>query len=98
MEAITSKYGEQPDQSKITARGQQYLDNNFPDLDYIISARLVDPSESPAPSEDPADSQWVLYVVSILAGSTGVLALVLVIVVVFLGIWYWRRRRAPRIV
>jgi hypothetical protein len=33
---------ENPEQSRITAEGNAYLEKEFPHLDYIKSARIVD--------------------------------------------------------
>lgn len=35
VEKITSKYGEKPDQGKLTSEGEAYIKANFPDIDYI---------------------------------------------------------------
>jgi len=39
VDSITSEYGESPDQRLITSGGQGYLDTNFPNLDFIETAR-----------------------------------------------------------
>lgn len=41
VEAITAKYGQQPDQMMIQQQGNEYLKANFPDMDYIKEARIV---------------------------------------------------------
>ncbi len=41
VDAINAEYGELPDQASITAEGTTYLDANFPNLDYIVSARRL---------------------------------------------------------
>lgn len=42
VESITSKYGEQPQQGKITREGTDYLRSRFPDLDFIEKVTLVE--------------------------------------------------------
>jgi len=39
--AINSKHGEKPDQGAIQSRGNEYLNQAFPDLDYIKSIKLL---------------------------------------------------------
>ena len=39
VDGINSEYGETPDQEQIVNQGTAYLDANFPNLDYIVSAR-----------------------------------------------------------
>lgn len=41
VDAINSEYGEQPNQGTIRARGNAYLEENFPNLDYINKVTLV---------------------------------------------------------
>ncbi|MEM9490340.1 MAG: peptidylprolyl isomerase [Myxococcota bacterium] len=43
VDSLESKYGEQPGrhQKKITQLGDEFLDLNFPDLDYIMTARVI---------------------------------------------------------
>jgi len=41
VEAINSKNGEKPDQSRIQAEGNTYLEKAFPSLDYIKTATIV---------------------------------------------------------
>ena len=41
VDQITSQYGEQPDQSQIEAQGNAYLEKEFPNLDYIKTARIA---------------------------------------------------------
>jgi peptidyl-prolyl cis-trans isomerase A (cyclophilin A) len=40
VDQIYSGYGENPDQGRITAEGNAYLEKEFPNLDYIKSARI----------------------------------------------------------
>jgi len=39
VDAINSEYGEAPDQTQITNVGTSYLDGNFPNLDFVETAR-----------------------------------------------------------
>jgi peptidyl-prolyl cis-trans isomerase A (cyclophilin A) len=39
IDRVNSKYREKPGQGKITARGNDYLNEEFPDLSYIVSIR-----------------------------------------------------------
>jgi peptidyl-prolyl cis-trans isomerase A (cyclophilin A) len=45
VEGLYSGYGEKPDQGAITTQGKAYIDKNFPKLDSIKSATIV---EAPA--------------------------------------------------
>jgi peptidyl-prolyl cis-trans isomerase A (cyclophilin A) len=42
VDALYSGYGENPDQTQITAAGNAYLASAFPKLDYIISAKITE--------------------------------------------------------
>jgi cyclophilin family peptidyl-prolyl cis-trans isomerase len=44
VDSIYSGYREAPDQARITTDGNAYLKREFPQLDYIKSARIVGPS------------------------------------------------------
>ncbi len=40
VDAINSEYGEAPSQGQIAARGNEYLNASFPNLDYVMTARI----------------------------------------------------------
>jgi peptidyl-prolyl cis-trans isomerase A (cyclophilin A) len=42
VDQIYSGYGERPDQSELRAEGNAYLQREFPELDYIKTARIVE--------------------------------------------------------
>ncbi len=44
--SINSEYGERPDQGQMKYEGNAYLKKNFPNLDYILSASIVDRAET----------------------------------------------------
>lgn len=41
VEKFYAAYGERPDQQAITRRGNAYIQGNFPNLDYIKTAKMV---------------------------------------------------------
>ena len=41
VEAINAEYGQQPNQGQIAMKGNDYLAENFPNLDYIIKAEIT---------------------------------------------------------
>ena len=41
VDGINSKHEQQPDQGRIQFQGNAYLQEEFPDLDYIVSARVI---------------------------------------------------------
>lgn len=57
VDAITDEYGQEPDQQYITQIGNTYLDERFPNLDYIITARVVDDTAAPAEGKKADDSE-----------------------------------------
>jgi hypothetical protein len=43
VDKITSEYGQKPNQGQIQERGNEYLKEDFPKLDYIKKATIVLP-------------------------------------------------------
>jgi len=64
VDAINGQHGQKPDQVQIRARGNAYLREKFPELDYIKSVRLVvddqpeteADGDNPEPTNDAADA------------------------------------------
>ena len=40
VDSITDQYGQEPNQSRIEGRGNEYLQKEFPELDYIVKASI----------------------------------------------------------
>jgi peptidyl-prolyl cis-trans isomerase A (cyclophilin A) len=57
VDNITEEYGEEPQQQVIAQAGNTYLDDRFPNLDYIIKATIVGDAEKPdaAPKEESTE-------------------------------------------
>ena len=45
VDGLYNGYGEKPDQGAITTQGKAYIDKNFPKLDSIKSATIVEAPE-----------------------------------------------------
>jgi peptidyl-prolyl cis-trans isomerase A (cyclophilin A) len=64
VEKINSQYGQEPDQSQIESRGNAYLKEEYPKLDYIKEAKMLGAvataaadaptKEAAAPASQPA--------------------------------------------
>ena len=42
IDQLNAEYGQQPSQKQISMRGSTYLKENFPNLDYIAKAQIID--------------------------------------------------------
>ena len=42
VESINSEYMQEPNQDSIIVQGNRYLNKNYPNLDYIISTKIID--------------------------------------------------------
>lgn len=48
---INAEYGEEPNQTSLRGRGNEYLDGEFPRLDGIVKATILDDAAAPAATE-----------------------------------------------
>lgn len=54
VDRISAVHGEGPDQPAIESQGNSYLKSNFPDLDYVKTARItVDDLDQGADADQP---------------------------------------------
>ena len=53
VDAINAKHREDPDQGQIQVQGNKYLNEAFPDLDYIKKATILDPDAEIKSPDDP---------------------------------------------
>ena len=54
IDRISSQYGEQPEQHRVTQDGNAYLDAEFPGLSSVVSMRLAEPDPQTAePAAEP---------------------------------------------
>jgi len=54
VDKLNQEYDEKPEQGAIQAKGGAYLSQNFPRLDKIISAVIIDPPPAAAPAKPAA--------------------------------------------
>lgn len=57
VDAIFSGHRERPDQGAIQSRGNAYLEENFPELDYIIKATISEIPAATVDEEAPAETE-----------------------------------------
>ena len=59
VDKINTEYDERPQQHRIAKFGNRYLDGEFPNLDYIVTARIVEEPaiKDPEETDEDADSQ-----------------------------------------
>ena len=56
VDKINGQYDQRPKQHRIAKFGNQYLNNEFPNLDYIIRARIIEEPTVKHPLETPPDA------------------------------------------
>jgi peptidyl-prolyl cis-trans isomerase A (cyclophilin A) len=54
VDKINDEYGEEPQQSAIGQVGNTYLDDRYPNLDYIVKATVIEADGKPVDSSGPA--------------------------------------------
>ena len=53
VDSINAKYLELPNQGRIQAEGNEYLNKEFPELDYIKKATILDPDAESKSADEP---------------------------------------------
>jgi peptidyl-prolyl cis-trans isomerase A (cyclophilin A) len=59
VKGITSEYGQRPDQGKIRQLGNQYLEKEFPNMDYVKRATILLPEADGVKEKSPGDDKVV---------------------------------------
>jgi cyclophilin family peptidyl-prolyl cis-trans isomerase len=57
IDEINAEYGESPEQEEMESRGNAYLKENYPRLDYIKEVKILGPVPAAAPVESTAQAQ-----------------------------------------